>query len=123
MAQKNWPCNPICQLCFSQQETTAHLLTQCNYAEAFWNNIAALFNLSSFNIISSAEGPIDWITWITKNAHGVDRRSKLGVIFSIWWHLWKERNRRIFDKECSVPQPVALFREALFQVAHDLDVS
>jgi hypothetical protein len=28
----------------------------------------------------------------------------MGILITFWWHLWKERNRRIFDrKEQSVP--------------------
>jgi hypothetical protein len=62
---------------------------------------------------------------ISESNQGVDRRAKLGIIFTIWWYLWKERNRRIFDnKECSIPQLSALFNDdrTLFQVDHVPDV-
>jgi hypothetical protein len=36
MLKKNWPCNPLCPLCYCQQETTEHILLQCNYVEALW---------------------------------------------------------------------------------------
>jgi hypothetical protein len=35
MQRKNWPCNPTYHLCFCQQETSTHLLSECNFAEAF----------------------------------------------------------------------------------------
>jgi hypothetical protein len=40
MAKKNLHHNPFCALCFCQNETTAHILTECNYTEAFWRKIA-----------------------------------------------------------------------------------
>jgi hypothetical protein len=60
MQKKNWPCNPTCQLCFCQLETSTHLLTGCNFAEAFWNSIAPIYNLPSYAAISSTGGPVDW---------------------------------------------------------------
>jgi hypothetical protein len=27
----------------------------------------------------------------------LEKREKLGVLFTFWWMVWKERNRRIFD--------------------------
>jgi hypothetical protein len=49
---------------------------------------------------------------------------RLGVLFSFWWHLWKERNRQIFEnKECSVPQLASMFREEIYllRLAFDPD--
>lgn len=34
LMKKNYPCNPICALCFCIPETTDHILTDCNYTEA-----------------------------------------------------------------------------------------
>jgi hypothetical protein len=96
MLQKNWPCNPTCHLCFCQPETSCHLLTQCNYAEAFWNCIAPQYDLPPFISISSSGGLVDWVIWLSKAGSSSTIRSRLGVLFSFWWHLWKERNMRIF---------------------------
>jgi hypothetical protein len=38
---KNWPCEPTCPLCFCMQETTDHLLTDCNFSQAIWDRVAA----------------------------------------------------------------------------------
>jgi hypothetical protein len=54
MQRKNWHCNPTCQLCFCQPETSSHLLADSNFTEAFWNNIAPLYNIPSYASISSA---------------------------------------------------------------------
>jgi hypothetical protein len=45
MLKKHWPYNQTCSLCFCMEETTAHLLTHCNYSEAAWNRVAGLFQL------------------------------------------------------------------------------
>jgi hypothetical protein len=33
LIKKNWPCNSFCSFCFCQQETTTHILTECNFTE------------------------------------------------------------------------------------------
>jgi hypothetical protein len=39
---------------------------------------------------------------------------KSGILFSFWWQIWKERNRRMFDqKEASVLQVSSLIHEAI----------
>ncbi|GJN06929.1 hypothetical protein PR202_ga24706 [Eleusine coracana subsp. coracana] len=37
--KRNWPCNVNCSLCYCMPETTPHLLTECNFTEAVWNQL------------------------------------------------------------------------------------
>jgi hypothetical protein len=46
MVKINWPCNPLCPLCYCLPEATSHLLTQCNFVEATWNLVASHFSLN-----------------------------------------------------------------------------
>jgi hypothetical protein len=48
MTRKSWPCNPICSFCECCQETTHHILAECNFTEAVWNIIANFYNLPDF---------------------------------------------------------------------------
>jgi hypothetical protein len=124
MAKKSWTCDPICQLCFSQPENSAHLFTQCNYAKALWNSITASFELPPYSTISPCGVPMEWVIWIAKKGNNSSTRTKLGALFSFWWHMCKECNRRIFDaKECSVPQLASLLKEerSLLGLAHNSD--
>jgi hypothetical protein len=43
------------------EETTPHLLSQCNYSEAVWNLVAANSNLPAFNIMIGKGGPKQWM--------------------------------------------------------------
>lgn len=45
LMKKNWPCDPNCALCYYILETTDHLLTRCNFAEAVWNRVASIIHL------------------------------------------------------------------------------
>jgi hypothetical protein len=42
------------------------------------------------------------------------RGRRLGIVFTFWWNVWKERNRRIFDnEERYVPQLSRFLEEEL----------
>jgi hypothetical protein len=96
MSRKNWPCNPLCSLCYYIQETTPHLLTQCNYTEADWNRISAQFNLPNYTSMIAQGGPQQWLQFIRRTGSSKEKRIKLGIVLTFWWQIWKERNRRIF---------------------------
>jgi hypothetical protein len=114
MAKKNWNCNPTCALCYCMLETADHLMTKCNYSEALWQTLAPKHSLPSYNCLSPLGGPVDWVLHLCSSGVVSDKREMLGLLFFIWWNLWKERNRRIFENEKkSVPQLVALIREEI----------
>jgi hypothetical protein len=39
---------------------------------------------------------MNWVIMITNLGNASSTRTKLGVLFSFWRHLWKECNRHIF---------------------------
>jgi hypothetical protein len=48
------------------------------------------------------------------------KKRRLGYLFRFWWHIWKERNWRIFDnEEQSIPQLASRLQDdiALFSNA------
>jgi hypothetical protein len=36
-----------------------------------------------------------------------DKKNSLGMLFSFWWAIWKERDRQIFDDKHLLTQHVA----------------
>ena len=36
---RQWPCNPICSLCNIEQETAAHLILHCPFAQQVWERL------------------------------------------------------------------------------------
>jgi hypothetical protein len=69
MAAKNWPCNPICSLCYCLPEITSHLLTQYNFTEASWNIIASHFSLPQCSVLASMGGPKKWMQQIKSKGY------------------------------------------------------
>jgi hypothetical protein len=96
LMKKHWPCNEFCALCYCLSESTEHLLTQCNYAEAVWNITADKFRIPFFTVLSGAGGPKQWVQSLLDAGTKKEKKRKLGVLFTFWWLTWKERNNRIF---------------------------
>jgi hypothetical protein len=45
-----------------------------------------------------------WVNHFANEGNKQVWKIKLGMLVSFWWHLWKERNRMIFNsQEQSVP--------------------
>jgi hypothetical protein len=91
MQKKNWPYDLFCSLCFCIHETAKHLLYKCNYTEALWRSVANNLELPPYD-------PVDWVIYVSGSGDRAIRR-RLGNLFFLWWHVWKERNRRIFDNK------------------------
>jgi hypothetical protein len=123
MAKEIWDCNPICPLCFCMPETADHLLTKCNFSKALWCALAPRLNLPQYNLLNSLGGPLEWVYHLATGSSS-SRRKRLGLIFFIWWNLWKERNRRIFEtKEKSIPQLAPLVLEEITNFSRALSSS
>jgi hypothetical protein len=73
--------------------------------EALWHGFAAGMALPSYADMASSAGPIEWVSFVISTSEKSERRNKLGLLVAFGWHIWKERNRRIFDnKELYVPR-------------------
>lgn len=114
LAKKNYACNPICPLCYCIPETTEHLLLQCNFTEATWRELAAKLRLPAQTNLQFNGNISVAIDAITRTGSKTLKRKLLGILFSFWWQVWKERNRRIFDhNEQSFKQFAQLTKEAI----------
>ncbi|KAJ6294296.1 hypothetical protein OIU76_022390 [Salix suchowensis] len=106
----------ICMLCRREGETHDHLFFHCGYSKKVWNMIA-----SKANITWPALPWQDLLTWIerrttpTGNFH--QWISYLALSSTIY-HLWRERNRRIFSN-CGQP-PNATSKGILAQIRTQL---
>jgi hypothetical protein len=77
-------------------------------------------------------GPMEWIKNLQQAGYTTDKRKKLGILFTFWWFIWRERNRRFFyDKHKSfratanaIQDQVVLnevgLRQATEQAAHTM---
>jgi hypothetical protein len=103
LLKRNWNCDFYCSLCLCIHETTDHLLTECNYTEVVWDCMAAKLHLPSYSQLPKEEGPVGWIMYFLRSGSRNDKRMKLGMLFSFWWEILKECNRRIFLRISSCP--------------------
>jgi hypothetical protein len=87
-------------------ETTSHLLTECNCTEATWNLVADKFNLPGYANLTLLGNPVGWVRQITRTGSRKERKQKLGILITFWWMIWKERNKRIFEVACFIQETV-----------------
>lgn len=81
----------ICCLCNSSQESCCHLFTECCFGILIWSKIAAKFS-------ALGHGGSYFRNFYEKsnfNSVGEAIIAKL-CISSFIWHIWKERNSKIF---------------------------
>jgi hypothetical protein len=82
MIKRKWPCNPICLMCFCMQETTEHLLIECNYVETSWNLIASSFGLKTYMTSWYTRGPTQWVCFMLSSGKKTDER-KIGYFVQV----------------------------------------
>jgi hypothetical protein len=114
MVKKNWPCDVMWPFCFCNFETADHLLIEYSYSEAVWGLIANKFQLPSYNTHMAKVRLLAWVNHFASSGTKQIRKVNMGILITFWWHLWKERNRRIFDNiEQSAPQLACTIQDEL----------
>lgn len=114
LAKRNWPCNDVCPLCYCINETTTHLFTQCNFTETLWHKVADRFQLPDYHLLCAQDGPVQWVNRIIRPCNATEKKRRLEILFTTWWQIWKERNRRTFEhKEQSVNSVFELTKSQL----------
>jgi len=107
-----------CVLCLGSVETIDHLYFQCPFSAYLWR-------LSRLKLgITSATGSLlDEVTLISnqfKQRNNTSILAKL-VFSSVVWHIWKERNARIFQKESK--HKIQVFRDMYLHTSCNDQVS
>ncbi|XP_019228711.1 PREDICTED: uncharacterized protein LOC109209820 [Nicotiana attenuata] len=85
--------NPECALCEKEMESHNHIFFTCSFSENVWSRILKWMNIN--------HEPKSWdeeIKWATEQMKGNGTKTilyRLGMTGAVY-HLWLERNRRIF---------------------------
>uniref|UniRef100_A0A0A9BGB8 Reverse transcriptase zinc-binding domain-containing protein n=1 Tax=Arundo donax TaxID=35708 RepID=A0A0A9BGB8_ARUDO len=98
LAKKGWEHGQYYVLCNQEIETPEHLLGSCSFTAQVMHNVANWLQLqvhswSQYHGASLASYLNAQLVGVQKK----ERRNKAGVILYVWWNVWKERNRRIFE--------------------------
>jgi hypothetical protein len=99
LQDRGWPHNDKCALCNLILEDANHLVLACPYALEVWQGFVTTHN----TVTSIAQRSTTIAGWWKKIARFRKNKTKKELttiaVYTIW-HLWKERNRRIFE-DCS----------------------
>ena len=116
LQKKRWPHQDHCVLCNSPMETGLHLSLLCPYATAVWDQVLSWKNFAVQLPHPETLSIAEWWEQTASNIPKQDCWRFNGVCIYIWWNMWKERNRRIFENKYMTAQQVAsLTKEHIVQ--------
>jgi hypothetical protein len=97
--KRGWNCTSLCVLCEEHEETSTHLFLSCLCLRQLWNNI-----LSKLNIVDLPTNLCAlWTSWRARSINKEIRYAWDLYLAALWWTIWLERNRRIFQKKRKQP--------------------
>jgi hypothetical protein len=112
LVERSWPCDPICPLCDHEQETVEHLCLACVFSQEVWVLVArwtdGLIHIPSVTAIMEEW----WNSSMTRHSKEVGRLIASLLIYTSW-NIWKERDRRIFDRVFSRPTQILTLTEEM----------
>ncbi|CAM0958627.1 unnamed protein product [Alopecurus aequalis] len=110
---RGWPHDDHCSFCDQILETAAHLTLTCPFAKEVW----CQFLGSHPKVVNAAAGETSIQGWWGKLQGAMnqkDFKKQACTAMYIAWHLWRERNQRVFqNKRASAAAVAALVREEL----------
>ena len=114
---RGWPHTAYCRLCDQEPETAEHITLRCSYAREVWY-LAQGTSDRIYNVVHSAISVSDWWKrlYLHRGAQSkVAKETSLSAYIA--WHLWKERNRRVFENAKMTPRALGESHSRRFQDA------
>ena len=97
--KRNLQDNDSCILCNQSPETIDHLLVGCPFSRELWYKIFLRLGWQRLTPDANVVSLADWWETARKSISKPDRKSFDSMVILTCWHLWKERNKRTFDKK------------------------
>jgi hypothetical protein len=94
----------LCQLCKREQEIAAHLLFKCRFTTRIWSAIRDWVDVLEVDIAAWGGIPTVKVWWkalVLRCGHS--RKAISSLIMLVSWEVWKERNARVFQHVCRLP--------------------
>ncbi|GJR84160.1 RNA-directed DNA polymerase, eukaryota [Tanacetum coccineum] len=99
----------VCPICSSGEDEINHILFRCDLAQQVLRRICRWWELdpSDWNTFQ------EWYAWFSSIRFSSKSKSLLeGTFFVAWWHIWRIRNRIIF--EGVLPRRSEVFDDIIF---------
>lgn len=99
LARRHMQNDHWCPLCTNNPESAVHLFVECPYARHTWSLVATWVQHSNLNPINwtPRQRMADWWIDVFHSVSGLSGKGQASLIILTLWHIWKERNRRIFN--------------------------
>lgn len=87
-----------CSFCLQEDETVAHLLLGCVFSRENWLELLRASENQQLTPQPLGQLPVWWST-ARKQLPKMLRKGFDCLVVLVSWLLWKERNRRVFDRQ------------------------
>jgi hypothetical protein len=102
LLQRGWENDYFYPLCPRNLETASHIFTECPFSLKVWEHMAVALGLDALKPTNWLDKGLSVLEWY-RGLVGRQTKSQRKIIFPasnlICWEIWKERNRRIFEKK------------------------
>src|SRR4051812_16078814 len=93
-------------MCIVANEDCTHLFVHCHFTKQVWERVRT-WSRANFPIPEDTFGSTEeWWLMTRKRAPKSMRRDFDTVVILMHWTIWKGRNSRIFQQECSMANRV-----------------
>jgi hypothetical protein len=100
---RGWPHNDRCTLCNASSENANHLMLTCPFAKSLWQMLTQSHRAVA-NIAHRSTTLSGWWKKIARFRKSKTKKELTTLSVYVLWHLWKERNRRIFENKICTPE-------------------
>ena len=96
LKRRGWILANRCCLCCVEEETINHILVHCSKAKILWDLVFSLFGVNWVLPFTVRDTLLSWYVSFKNKKY---RKVWWAVSLCLFWTVWKERNRIVFDNE------------------------
>ena len=94
LKRRGWILANRCCLCCAEEESINHILVHCSKTKILWDLVFSLFGVNWVLPFSVKDTLLSWYVSFKDNNH---RKVWRAAPLCLFWTVWKERNRIVFD--------------------------
>uniref|UniRef100_J3L0J0 CCHC-type domain-containing protein n=1 Tax=Oryza brachyantha TaxID=4533 RepID=J3L0J0_ORYBR len=106
LLRRHWPFNWICSLCGEVFEDTTHLFKECSYTRETWNQLCLWGKHNTLLLLNNKTLKEWWRSFCEIKPKSL-QKNLIRSLITTWWHIWIERNSRVFNSQHNTAIKVA----------------